>query len=194
MWTPPSSTLLAGPTRVSLLNGIPIGSPVFAGLAGVPSTRTDAQTTQRAASAAISRVYVMHAMRPKCCGPNRLLLRPQRQAGITATIPSFDFSCGFGQNYRLSASGSGEGVCIFFRFSHCFGQACCRKWNSVSLWTRSHFVCANCCVCRICRTHRLWVGLIVCVDINSGTIVDLPARRLIGTINGIINWTHTASA
>jgi len=117
---PPSSTLLAGPTRVSLLNGIPIGSPVFAGLAGVPSTRTDAQTTQRAASAAISRVYVMHAMRPKCCGPNRLLLRPQRQAGITATIPSFDFSCGFGQNYRLSASGAGEGVCIFFSLQSLF--------------------------------------------------------------------------
>jgi len=59
-------------------NGISIGSPVFTGHISVTNTQTDRQTTLRATSVAIGRIYDMHAMRPtkqawqKCSRPKNL--------------------------------------------------------------------------------------------------------------------------
>jgi len=46
------------------LNGISIGLSVFAELTRVPNTRTRTQTTLRATSVAINRIYAVRAMQP----------------------------------------------------------------------------------------------------------------------------------
>jgi len=51
-------------------NGISIGSAVFTQHTLVTNTQTDTQTTLRATSVAIGRIYAVHTMRPKtiCSG------------------------------------------------------------------------------------------------------------------------------
>ena len=56
---PTSNTRFLGSTCVSLSNGISIGSAVFAQLTRVTNTHTDMQTTLRATSVAIGRIYAL---------------------------------------------------------------------------------------------------------------------------------------
>jgi len=47
----------------TLVNGMSIGSSIFAQLTCMPNTETE--TTKRVARVAIGRIYATHAMRPK---------------------------------------------------------------------------------------------------------------------------------
>lgn len=57
----PSNTKFLGPTGVSLLNEISIGSAIFAQLTPVPTTQIYVQATLLATSVAIGRIYAQRA-------------------------------------------------------------------------------------------------------------------------------------
>jgi len=59
---PPSNTWFPGPTRVLNLNGISIGSAVFAGLTSVTDWQRDRPTGHATRSVTIGRIYVLRCI------------------------------------------------------------------------------------------------------------------------------------